>query len=147
MNKNLYIAYGSNINTNQMAYRCPDAIVVGKTYIENYALVFRGINENAVANIEYCYGNKVPAVVWHISHNDEHNLDRFEGYPRTYTKEYFEVKINGKYKEVMAYVMAQKRPLGIPSRIYCKKILDGYKTFGLDDQYLKDALLGSYQQY
>ena len=40
MIKKLYIAYGSNLNLNQMKYRCPTAKLVGKGTIENYELQF-----------------------------------------------------------------------------------------------------------
>lgn len=38
MSKKLYIAYGSNLNINQMKYRCPTAKLVGKGVVENYEL-------------------------------------------------------------------------------------------------------------
>ena len=37
-NKQLYIAYGSNINLEQMAYRCPHSKVVGTSEIKDYEL-------------------------------------------------------------------------------------------------------------
>ena len=37
-----YIAYGSNLNREQMALRCPDAKVVGIGEIKDYELLFRG---------------------------------------------------------------------------------------------------------
>ena len=37
----LYFAYGSNINLEQMAYRCPDASVVGPVTLEGWELLFR----------------------------------------------------------------------------------------------------------
>lgn len=42
MSETLYFAYGSNINLNQMAVRCPDAQVVEPAVLENYELLFRG---------------------------------------------------------------------------------------------------------
>ena len=42
-NKQLYIAYGSNINLEQMAYRCPHSKVVGTSEIKDYELEFRGV--------------------------------------------------------------------------------------------------------
>lgn len=42
-NKQLYIAYGSNINLEQMAYRCPHSKVVGTSEIKDYELKFRGV--------------------------------------------------------------------------------------------------------
>ena len=44
----LYFAYGSNINLEQMDYRCPDATVVGPVVLENYELLFRrGVEHHA----------------------------------------------------------------------------------------------------
>ena len=37
----LYFAYGSNMNRNQMAFRCPDAEVAGSVRLEGYRLAFR----------------------------------------------------------------------------------------------------------
>ena len=39
--KQLYIAYGSNINLEQMAYRCPHSKVVGTAEIKDYELELR----------------------------------------------------------------------------------------------------------
>ena len=36
MGERLYFAYGSNINLDQMAHRCPNAQVVGPVVLENY---------------------------------------------------------------------------------------------------------------
>ena len=41
-NKKYYIAYGSNLNLPQMAFRCPTAKVVGVSEIKDYELLFRG---------------------------------------------------------------------------------------------------------
>ena len=42
MAKRLYFAYGSNINLEQMAVRCPAAQVVGPAVLDGYELLFRG---------------------------------------------------------------------------------------------------------
>ena len=41
MEENLYFAYGSNLDLEQMAQRCPDAEIVGPVRLENYELRFR----------------------------------------------------------------------------------------------------------
>ena len=41
MKETYYFAYGSNINLNQMAVRCPDAKVVEPAVLENYELLFQ----------------------------------------------------------------------------------------------------------
>ena len=41
--KRLYIAYGSNINLEQMAHRCPNSKVVSTEMMQGYELEFRGV--------------------------------------------------------------------------------------------------------
>ena len=40
MAERLYFAYGSNINLEQMAVRCPAAQVVGPAVLDGYELLF-----------------------------------------------------------------------------------------------------------
>lgn len=42
MNKRYYLAYGSNLNVQQMLYRCPTARIIGTSTIPNYQLLFKG---------------------------------------------------------------------------------------------------------
>lgn len=44
--KQLYIAYGSNINLEQMALRCPHSKVVGISEIKDFELEFRGFDDD-----------------------------------------------------------------------------------------------------
>ena len=54
MAEKLYFAYGSNINLEQMAYRCPAAEAVGPVILENYELLFLGNTKgNGVATIAH----------------------------------------------------------------------------------------------
>ena len=62
----LYIAYGSNLNLEQMAFRCPTAKVVGKSELKDYELLFRGGRRGAVATVEPKAGSTVPILVWEI---------------------------------------------------------------------------------
>ena len=43
MNGRKYIAYGSNLNREQMAKRCPDAKVIGSGMLKDYELLSVGI--------------------------------------------------------------------------------------------------------
>ena len=78
----LYMAYGSNMNLEQMADRCRTAEVVGKGILKNYELLFRGARHGAVATVEPREGSSVPVVLWKIGARDEVALDCYEGYPR-----------------------------------------------------------------
>ena len=51
MRNMLYIAYGSNLNLPQMAFRCPTAKVVGASEIESCELLFRGNRRGVVATV------------------------------------------------------------------------------------------------
>lgn len=67
MNKEkIYIAYGSNLNLPQMAYRCPTAKVLGKSEIKDYELLFRGSKTDSYATIEPCEGKNVPVLLWSV---------------------------------------------------------------------------------
>ena len=94
--RRLYAAYGSNMNLEQMARRCPTAKVVNYGFIEGYKLIFRGAPYNAYATIEptEVEGDRYGAtkvVVWELKESDEQALDRYEGYPVFYRKEHMQV--------------------------------------------------------
>ena len=77
----LYFAYGSNMNLNQMAFRCPDAEVVESVRLEGYRLAFRtNGGGNGVATILPEEGSYVDGVLWRISERDEQHLDHYEGF-------------------------------------------------------------------
>ena len=87
-----YIAYGSNLNLEQMARRCPTAKVIGAGEIRDHELLFRGYPKSAVATVEPKKGAGVPVLIWEIGPEDERNLDIYEGYPRLYGKVNLEVQ-------------------------------------------------------
>ena len=40
--KRYYIAYGSNLNVQQMRWRCPGARIIGTSELQDYRLLFKG---------------------------------------------------------------------------------------------------------
>ena len=42
MEKRYYIAYGSNLNVQQMRMRCPSARIIGTSVLEDHKLLFKG---------------------------------------------------------------------------------------------------------
>jgi len=140
MSNQLYIAYGSNLNLEQMANRCPTAKVVGASKINNYRLLFRGSHAGAVATIEPYKGGSVPVLVWEITPADEVALDRYEGWPFLYRKEILKVRLNGKYVTAMVYLMHEGKPLGQPSCHYYSTILEGYKDADFNIETLRNAV-------
>jgi len=134
----LYFAYGSNINLDQMAFRCPDARVVGPVALEGYELLFRG---SGVATIGPKKGGTVHGLLWNITPDCEQSLDRYEGYPHLYAKESLTVRdAQGREFSVMAYVMTGRyRDPHIPPASYYGGIEEGYRQNGLPVDELKKA--------
>lgn len=125
-----YIAYGSNLNMEQMLHRCPGAAVIGKTWLEGYRLTFRGIHSGAgVANIEPRVGSRVPVGIWRITKRDELALDRYEGFPWLYYKQEFSLVVDGNRLTAMAYIMTPGRPWASPNVMYLRTIRKGYLDF------------------
>lgn len=143
MSKKLYLAYGSNLNLEQMAQRCPTAKPMGRTDLKDYQLLFRGGHGGSVATVEPQKGKTVPCLLWEITPVDEAALDRYEGFPFLYRKEVVKVRLGKKHVETMVYIMNEGRPLGIPSCYYYSVILEGYKSAGFDTQILKQAVENS----
>ena len=139
----IYAAYGSNMNLEQMKYRCPYARVLGNAELHGYRLLFRGEDGGAVATVEPEKDSRVPIVLWDITPRDEESLDRYEGWPSFYRKEEIKVKVGRKNVTAMIYIMNDGRPLGRPSRYYYSTISEGYESAGLDKKFLEKALKDS----
>ena len=134
MAKKLYAAYGSNINLEQMAYRCPHSIVAGTAMLKGYELQFRHH-----ATIEPNEESEVPVLLWELDSQDEKFLDRYEGEPKYYRKENISLELNGETVEAMVYIMNGDTPLEAPTEQYYGIIKQGYKENGLDTRYLETA--------
>ena len=82
MKETYYFAYGSNMNLDQMAYRCPAASVVENVRLDGYRLTFCGRGKGSgVATILPEEGSQVEGVLWKITPECEKSLDFYEGYP------------------------------------------------------------------
>jgi len=136
----LYIAYGSNLNLEQMAFRCPTAKIMGTSEIKDYELLFRGDRKGSVATVEPLKRSHVPVLLWDLKEKDLQTLDRYEGYPHFYRKEILDVELNGKIIPAMVYIMNDGHPFGAPSDHYISVIAEGYKSAGFDTKYLEQAV-------
>lgn len=136
----LYIAYGSNLNLPQMAFRCPTAKVVGTSEIKDYELLFRGGRKSSVATVEPLKGASVPVLIWKLKDRDLQALDRYEGFPSFYRKEILSVELKGKTIPAMVYIMNDGHPFGSPSDYYLDTIMEGYQSAGFDTEFLEQAV-------
>lgn len=120
-----YIAYGSNLDVEQMKWRCPNARFVRVSKLANFRLRFR----RGFLTIEPAEGSEVPVVIWEIDDSDMDSLDRYEGHA------YYKIVLPGGF----AYVMYTKYPLGKPTSMYLKTVVNGYDYFGFDLDILQEA--------
>lgn len=139
--KKYYIAYGSNLNKAQMAYRCPDAKVVSKGYLKDYELFYAGSKSGNYATIRKKAGAVTPIGIWEISPADERNLDRYEGYPVFYKKETLILRTDGEADiEAIVYIMREDAIEGLPTAWYVNVVRQGYRDFGLNEKYITESL-------
>ena len=126
-----YIAYGSNLNKEQMRYRCPDAVPVASGLIDGWKLVFRGSLTGSYCSIIRSEGDCVPVGIWKISEKDERALDRYEGYPAFYGKETVKLRMSEGVREALVYIINPQAQPGIPSDRYVQTCREGYRDFNL----------------
>ena len=136
----IYVAYGSNINPDQMNFRCPGAKVLGKGVIYNWKLDFYGKDGNGYATINQSTGDQVPVILWEMSDKDELVMDMYEGFPNSYFKKKIAVYIGAQKRFGTVYIMNLSRRVARPSRKYVNTVRNGYLHFGLDVKYLEKAL-------
>lgn len=148
----LYVAYGSNMNIEQMAFRCPKSKRLGVGKVVGYKLVFN-IHADIIRTDDL--NDEVPVVIWDIHDDDWKSLDRYEGFPHYYIREKVLVTTDaGLITEAIVYVMTEdRRGIAMPYKEYFNTILTGYKENGINTEKLYEALTYSayneteYNQY
>lgn len=141
-----YLAYGSNLNVNQMAYRCPNASPVGTGAIPGYELLFKGSKTGAYLTIEKAADSFVPVAVWAVTPEDEAALDRYEGCPNFYYKKEIAIimreTVGGKLRAVKAfvYIMHEDRAPALPRGEYVNICARGYQAFHFNPEALRRAI-------
>ena len=146
MSDRYYISYGSNMLREHMKIRTPDAVIVGKSVLKGWQLIFR-----YGADIIENEGFETPVIIWKISEQDEKNLDEYEDYPSFYIKRDMTLPVtslDGKdlgELTAMVYIMPdeavkEKSSNPVPPDYYYSVIEKAYEDFGFDKKILKEAL-------
>lgn len=133
----LYFAFGSNLNLRQMGQRCPNAKPLQRVALPGWRLTFRGVADIVPDRIDW-----VPGGLFQISHKCEKALDRYEGYPNLYGKQYAQTKLG----RVMFYTM-NGGTISPPNDWYAGAIREGYKDFDLPIEYLEEAIEESRENF
>ena len=145
MEKRYYIAYGSNLNVQQMRWRCPGAKIIGTSELKDRRLLFKGSKTGSYLTVEPEPSCKVPVAVWEVTAKDEQALDHYEGFPDFYYKKELVLPIKGirtgkvRNRRVFVYIMHENRKVGVPSLGYLHTCLEGYRDFGFDEALLMQA--------
>src|SRR5690625_4272884 len=106
MKKQLYFAYGSNLNQKQMTLRCPGSRPIGRAQLQGWELEFR-----RVLTIVQKTGAVVEGGLWEITQADEVALDRYEGFPGWYDKRLVTVQTpGGNEVQAMTYILEKGEP-------------------------------------
>lgn len=117
----LYFAYGSNLNHDQMRWRCPTARFVKRIDLRGWQLAF-----GTHATVLPRRGARVPGALWLVQPKDFQALDRYEGYPIYYTRRRWRQDND----HFFFYEIAGPAQ-GTPSSGYIQGILEGYQDCGI----------------
>ncbi len=132
--RKIYLAYGSNLNHEQMYERCPQSKFIGPSLLKGWQLLFKG-----AATIKAKEKSVVPVGLFEISQECENSLDVYEDFPNLYNKKVVEIEFNGRKLKAMTYVMCADYGTGPPSGKYYKVIYEGYTNCSLNYHYLEQA--------
>lgn len=125
--RSLYFGYGSNLDIGQMKRRCPDSVPMVPVVLPQKLLSFSN-----VLTIEDHDEEQVVGGIYEVSVADERALDRYEGHPRTYSKRYTFMTLDGERREVFYYVLNKPYTWDTPTARYYAIVEKGYKEWGLD---------------
>lgn len=143
--KMIYFAYGSNIDVNQMAQRCPGAKVMGKAILPRHQLVFAGLSKSrcgGVASVIRSEDGYVPGIIWQMDGDQVDQLDSYEGHPYFYHR-VNKVVIDQSGKRVQAITYVLDREIHMPSAQYATIIETAYEKWDFDLNILWDAIANS----
>jgi len=140
----LYFAYGSNLDVNQMATRCPGARLVGPARLDGHRLAFAGASRlwgGGVATVIAAPGHHVPGVVYAVGSAELGALDAFEGHPWFYERRRVRVRGDEGHCRAIIYALnADRFPLAAPADAYVETIVRGYSQHGIDPIALTAAI-------
>lgn len=147
----LYFAYGSNLDPEQMARRCPGHVVVGLAELRDHRLTFPLTSHSwggGVASVGVAHGDSVWGVVYELSADAVAALDEYEGYKgpgdqhNMYDRDTVPVRLeradDGSFPRrlhALVYVARPANPAP-PSRRYLDAVLRGARHHRLPDDYV-----------
>ena len=130
-----YFAYGSNMNLEQMARRCPGAQLGSRARLPSWRYF---INGNGYAGIEEFSGSEVCGCLWKLDYRHWEALDQYEGVDGGYyEKKILKVEREIGNEEIDAWVyLSNDYDYWIPSSEYQANVIRGAKDASLSNSYI-----------
>jgi hypothetical protein len=124
----LYFAYGSNMDVDAMARRCPRSKALGLARLERHRLA--AMREGWLTAVRDP-SSAVHGVLWSLALSDVAALDRYEGlFEGLYAKLIQAVIAESSPKRAIAYFGANAGP-GVPRPAYIAEVLAAAKSWPL----------------
>ena len=140
----LYAAYGSNMDTGQMKFRCPHSPAVGTGWLEGWRITFGGESigwEGALATILEDPDSHVYVVLYDVPREDESRLDDWDGVSMgLYSKIHLRVQTLDGEQLAWTYVLNDYEG-GLPSPSYLNAMADAAEVAGAPDDYVTELRL------
>ena len=137
MSRVLYFAYGSNLDAEQLAERCPSSRALFRARLPHHRIDFTYFSTRwtgGAADVLPHSGDEVWGVVYEMTANDLDRLDRFE---RGYDRVALHVEGDGgRTHQVVSYTVRQKLSFR-PTAVYLEKMLRWGVRWELPAPYLE----------
>jgi gamma-glutamylcyclotransferase len=133
----LVLAYGSNLDLEQMLARCPSAVPAARATLADHALAFGGYSHRwggGVASLVRAPGATAAGVMFRVAKPHVERLDSYEGVPRAYQRvTRWVVDEHGARRRAHLYLQPEQNFLrGEPAQRYFTVLWRAYALWGLD---------------
>ena len=137
----LYAAYGSNMDPDQMAQRCPHSPQQGTGWLEGWRQTYGGEYltwEGAHSTVVEDAGARVFVVLYEVSDYDERALDRWDGATLDYYRK-LRVRVQTLDGDVLAWLyVLNAYEGGLPSARSLGILADAAEKAGAPADYIAD---------
>jgi cation transport regulator ChaC len=141
----LYFAYGSNLDPDQMRWRCPGAVAGPRATLAGLRLAFGGRSRawgGAVATLVREPESQVEGLLYRLPSDELTALDRYEGHPSIYRRQRLQVtEATGRRRRPWVYLLSSAEAAR-PTVAYFARLWRAYRRLGLNQAPLVAAVGG-----
>ncbi len=135
-----YFAYGSNMDPEQMAHRCPGGVSLGRARLADHRLAFTYDSVRwggGVGTVEPDPGDETWGVLWELDEGHLDTLDRYEGVAAgIYRRGTVRVETGEGPCEAVIYIATDTRHRR-PSKRYVRTLVRGAHAHGFPEGYIR----------